>query len=119
MKRYVEAKLGKKIESAEKLRKFLRNDRKVLRFEGEWDDTASVYGDRNAYILQYFLGNDTVDVREVSVNCKLSRVLYSSHAERVCFVRFAMPARTGKVVDLCLHVKWVVSALVVHTGQQR
>lgn len=68
MKRYVEAKLGKKIESAEKLRKFLRNDRKVLRFEGEWDDTASVYGDRNAYILQYFLGNDTVDVREVRVH---------------------------------------------------
>ncbi len=65
MKRYVEARLGKHIESAEKLRKFLHNDRKVLRFEGEWDDTASVYGDRNAYILQFYLANDTVDVREV------------------------------------------------------
>ena len=29
MKRYVEARLGKHIESAEKLRKFLHNDRKV------------------------------------------------------------------------------------------
>ncbi len=69
MKRYVEARLGKHIESAEKLRKFLHNDRKVLRFEGEWDDSASVYGDRNAYILQFYLANDTVDVREVRGRC--------------------------------------------------
>ena len=67
MKKYVEARLGKHIESSEKLRKFLTNDRKVLRFEGEWDDTSSVYGDRNAYILQVYLADDTIDVREVKV----------------------------------------------------
>ena len=68
MKKYVEARLGKHIESAEKLRKFLANDRKVLRFEGEWDDSSSVYGDRNAYVIQYYLANDTVDVREAKVS---------------------------------------------------
>ncbi len=64
-KTYMEARLGKHIEGREKLRKFLDNDKKVLRFEGLWDDTGSLYGDKNSYVLSYFLANDTVEIVEV------------------------------------------------------
>ena len=53
------------MEPREKLRKFLDNDKKVLRFEGEWDDTASLYGDKNSYVITYFLSDDTVEINEV------------------------------------------------------
>ena len=64
-KKFMEARLGKTIEDPEKLRKFLEYDGKVLRFDGVWDDLSSLHGDRNCFILNYFLANDTVEVREV------------------------------------------------------
>ena len=64
-KKYMEARLGKHMESRERLRKFLDNDRKVLRFEGEWDDTGSLYGDKNSYIITYFLADDTAEITQV------------------------------------------------------
>lgn len=67
-KKFMEARLGKTIEDPDKLRKFLANDRKVLRFDGVWDDTASLYGDKNMYIINYFLSNDTVEIREAKVH---------------------------------------------------
>merc|ERR1719498_172360 len=51
-----------------KLRKFLDSDRKVLRFDAVWDDTASLYGDKNLYIINVFLSDDTVEIREAKVN---------------------------------------------------
>eukprot|EP01137_Pigoraptor_chileana_P027140 Opistho-2@685 len=49
----------------DKLKKFLENDRKVLRFYAIWDDRISMFGERRPFVLHYFLVDDTVEVREV------------------------------------------------------
>eukprot|EP00753_Platysulcus_tardus_P019701 PLAT7443.1.p2 GENE.PLAT7443.1~~PLAT7443.1.p2 ORF type:complete len:821 (+),score=484.69 PLAT7443.1:99-2561(+) len=47
------------------LRKFLKNDRKILRFNCQWDNTDKLYGEVRNYVLHYYLSDDTVEVREV------------------------------------------------------
>ena len=42
IKRFVEAKLGKFSRNPEQLERFLKHDRKVLRFNGTWDDRDSM-----------------------------------------------------------------------------
>ncbi|XP_077990031.1 EF-hand domain-containing protein 1-like [Glandiceps talaboti] len=49
----------------DKLKQFLELDRKVLRFYCMWDDRDSMFGEIRPYILQYYLVDDTVEVREV------------------------------------------------------
>jgi len=49
----------------EDLRKFFDYDRKVLRFFAVWDDRKNLYGDNLAYVLHYYLSDDTVEVNEV------------------------------------------------------
>lgn len=39
----------------------------VLRFDCYWDDTGSLYGDKNAFTLNYYLSDDTVSVNEVLI----------------------------------------------------
>jgi hypothetical protein len=46
------------------LKKFLENDRRVLRFYCVWDDTNSVFGDIRHMILNYFLADDTIEIHE-------------------------------------------------------
>lgn len=40
-------------------------DRKVLRFYVVWDDRKSPYGELRQFIIQYYLVDDTLEVREV------------------------------------------------------
>lgn len=65
IKSFVEANLGKFMRDPQQLEQFLANDRKVLRFYCFWDDTASAFGAQRDYILHYFLGDDTIEIREV------------------------------------------------------
>jgi len=53
---------GKKPDSR---RQFMEFDQKVLRFSCFWDDTKKLYGEKRKFILNYFLSNDTIEVREV------------------------------------------------------
>ncbi|KAJ3113843.1 EF-hand domain-containing member C2, partial [Physocladia obscura] len=46
------------------LKKFLENDRHVLRFYCVWDDTPSVFGDARHMVVHYYLSDDTVEIRE-------------------------------------------------------
>lgn len=46
------------------LKKFLENDRRVLRFYCVWDDTNSVFGDARHMVLHYFLSDDTIEIQE-------------------------------------------------------
>ncbi|KAI8827062.1 uncharacterized protein EV422DRAFT_512508 [Fimicolochytrium jonesii] len=46
------------------LKKFLENDRRVLRFFCVWDDTQSVFGDLRHMVVHYYLSDDTVEIRE-------------------------------------------------------
>ncbi|KAJ3051078.1 EF-hand domain-containing member C2 [Rhizophlyctis rosea] len=46
------------------LKKFLENDRRVLRFYCVWDDTTSVFGDLRHMVIHYFLSDDTIEIRE-------------------------------------------------------
>ena len=66
--RFMEAKLGKASNTlcADKLKKFVENDRKVLRFFCVWDDRAALCGERRPYVLHYFLADDTVEILEVN-----------------------------------------------------
>eukprot|EP01105_Mastigella_eilhardi_P014914 TRINITY_DN3395_c0_g1_i2.p2 TRINITY_DN3395_c0_g1~~TRINITY_DN3395_c0_g1_i2.p2 ORF type:complete len:649 (+),score=174.07 TRINITY_DN3395_c0_g1_i2:213-1949(+) len=48
------------------LRKFLENDRKVLRFYCSWDNSDEPFGECRPYVVQFFLVDDTVEVREVN-----------------------------------------------------
>eukprot|EP01135_Chromosphaera_perkinsii_P006653 Nk52_evm55s554 gene=Nk52_evmTU55s554 len=55
---------------SDKLKKFLENDRKVLRFYCIWDDRDTMFGECRPFILHFYLVDDTVEVREVqSQNC--------------------------------------------------
>lgn len=70
LKKFMEASLGKTGAGrgqAVDLKRFLENDRKVLRFYCEWDDSDRLYGDKTAFTLHYFLAEDTVEVAEVHV----------------------------------------------------
>lgn len=49
----------------DKLKQFLEMDRKVLRFYAVWDDRKSTYGELRPFIIQYYLVDDTLEVREV------------------------------------------------------
>ncbi|XP_002739739.1 EF-hand domain-containing protein 1-like [Saccoglossus kowalevskii] len=51
--------------SFDKLKQFIDLDRKVLRFYCVWDDRDSMFGEIRPYTLQYYLVDDTVEVREV------------------------------------------------------
>ncbi|KAJ3101596.1 EF-hand domain-containing protein 1 [Phlyctochytrium bullatum] len=53
------------VEKNDKLRKFLENDRKVLRFFCVWDDRDSMFGELREFVLHYYLVDDCVEVREV------------------------------------------------------
>ncbi|GMH37490.1 hypothetical protein BSKO_05363 [Bryopsis sp. KO-2023] len=66
--RFLEAKLGKppNVLEEDRLRQFLENNRKVLRFYCLWDDRQSLYGDRRPYVLHYFLEDDTGELLETN-----------------------------------------------------
>ena len=66
--RFMEARLGKASSAlcADKLKKFVENDRKVLRFFCVWDDRASLCGERRPYVLHFFLSDDTAEILEVN-----------------------------------------------------
>ena len=70
MKRFMEASLGNP--SAVQIRgirdgkkRFLDQDRVVLRFYGVWDDTTAVYGSKLRFTINYYLADDTVEVLEI------------------------------------------------------
>jgi hypothetical protein len=46
------------------LKKFLENDRRVLRFYCIWDDTNSVFGDVRHMVIHYYLSDDTIEIKE-------------------------------------------------------
>jgi len=52
-------------ERLDKLKQFLEHDRHVLRFDAEWNDQASMFGDVRQLVVHYFLADDTIEIREV------------------------------------------------------
>eukprot|EP00051_Salpingoeca_urceolata_P022734 m.376819 g.376819 ORF g.376819 m.376819 type:complete len:817 (-) comp20017_c10_seq12:104-2554(-) len=52
-------------EKIDKMEKFLKHDRQVLRFYALWDDTDNMFGDRRYMVLHFFLADDTVEICEV------------------------------------------------------
>lgn len=46
------------------LKRFLENDRHVLRFYCVWDDTNSMFGDVRHMTIHYFLSDGTLEIRE-------------------------------------------------------
>eukprot|EP00455_Lapot_gusevi_P014176 TRINITY_DN1701_c0_g3_i4.p1 TRINITY_DN1701_c0_g3~~TRINITY_DN1701_c0_g3_i4.p1 ORF type:complete len:543 (+),score=175.15 TRINITY_DN1701_c0_g3_i4:61-1689(+) len=66
LKTFMEANLGKPMGvGVDRVRKFLENDRRVLRFYCLWED-PSLYGEKRPYVLHYFLADDCVEVLEVT-----------------------------------------------------
>lgn len=49
----------------DKLKQFLEMDRKVLRFYATWDDRKSLDGELRPFMIQYYLVDDTMEIREV------------------------------------------------------
>ncbi|GAA6228807.1 EF-hand domain-containing protein 1 [Lates japonicus] len=49
----------------DRMHQFLTMDRKVLRFYALWDDADSLYGETKPVTIQYYLVDDTVEIREV------------------------------------------------------
>ncbi|KAG5277364.1 hypothetical protein AALO_G00116690 [Alosa alosa] len=47
------------------LKQFITMDRKVLRFFALWDNTDALYGDARPVTIQYYLVDDSVEIREV------------------------------------------------------
>ncbi|KAL5036620.1 hypothetical protein BDV3_005806 [Batrachochytrium dendrobatidis] len=52
-------------ERKDKLKSFLENDRKVLRYYCVWDDRESMFGELREFVMHYHLVDDSVEVREV------------------------------------------------------
>ena len=46
------------------LKQFIEYDKKVLRFYGIWDDTASLFGEKHYLIVLYYLTDNSVEVHE-------------------------------------------------------
>ncbi|CAF3034459.1 unnamed protein product [Rotaria sp. Silwood2] len=49
----------------DKLKQYIEMDRKVLRFYATWDDRSQMFGEKREFVIQYFLVNDTMEIREV------------------------------------------------------
>ena len=49
----------------DKLKQYVEMDRKVLRFYAIWDDRSQMFGEQREFVIQYYLVNDTMEVREV------------------------------------------------------
>ncbi|CAF4069854.1 unnamed protein product, partial [Adineta steineri] len=49
----------------DKLKQYVEMDRKVLRFYAVWDDRSQMFGEKREFIIQYYLVNDTMEIREV------------------------------------------------------
>jgi len=69
LKSFMEASLGNAMQRgsntrSERKAQFLVNEGKVLRFFCEFNDTDSLYGDVMKYTLNYFLADDTVEIKE-------------------------------------------------------
>ncbi|WIA37576.1 hypothetical protein OEZ86_014482 [Tetradesmus obliquus] len=64
---FVEARLGKPshLLEGDRLKQFLAQSGKVLRFYAVWDDRSGLYGDRRPYVVHYYLEDDTVEINEV------------------------------------------------------
>ncbi|CAL8100657.1 unnamed protein product [Calicophoron daubneyi] len=55
--------------SFDKRRQQFELDRKVLRFYAVWDDRSEMFGDLRKFTINYYLADDTMEVREIhSVN---------------------------------------------------
>ncbi|ETV86399.1 hypothetical protein H257_02772 [Aphanomyces astaci] len=65
LKTFMEATLGNHGLQSMKKKKFLENCRKVLNFKCEYDDREKLYGDLMSYSLNYFLEDDTIEIKEV------------------------------------------------------
>ncbi|KAI8924924.1 hypothetical protein BC831DRAFT_463157, partial [Entophlyctis helioformis] len=52
-------------ERHDKLKRFLENDRKVLRYYCVWDDRDSMFGELREFVIHYHLVDDSIEVREV------------------------------------------------------
>jgi len=72
LKKYMEASLGNASPrmrvgtQSDNLARFLENDRKVLRFYGQWDDTSTLYGSVHNYTLNFFLATGQMEVLEIN-----------------------------------------------------
>ena len=49
----------------DKLKQFLENDRKILRFYCVWDDRDNMFGELREFVIHYYLVDHNVEVREV------------------------------------------------------
>ncbi|XP_055640379.1 EF-hand domain-containing family member C2 isoform X2 [Toxorhynchites rutilus septentrionalis] len=59
------AKLAKKpAYKIDTLGKFIEYDRKVLRFQGFWDDRSSLFGDLHELEVLYHLSDDSIEIKE-------------------------------------------------------
>jgi len=63
MKKFMEASLGNTVNNSGR-DSFLKNDRKVLRFTGAWDNRGAMFGDFNFFTIHYYLSDNTVEVLE-------------------------------------------------------
>lgn len=47
-----------------KLEKFLKYDKKCLKFDAYWDDRESMYGDIRDFVVLYYLTDDSIQIDE-------------------------------------------------------
>jgi len=72
LKKFMEASLGNPSPrmrvgtQSDNLSRFLKNDRKVLRFYGLWDDSESLYGQVHKYTINFFLATGELEVLEIN-----------------------------------------------------
>ncbi|KAF4705818.1 EF-hand domain (C-terminal) containing, partial [Perkinsus olseni] len=81
-----------------KMKQYLENDRKVLRFYAYWDDKTR-YGTRQYYTIHFFLVDDTLEILEIHTR-NSGRDRYPTFYKRGPLLKKPIPVHTpGMFVD--------------------
>ncbi|KAF4676543.1 EF-hand domain (C-terminal) containing [Perkinsus olseni] len=81
-----------------KMKQYLENDRKVLRFYAYWDDKTR-YGTRQYYTIHFFLVDDTMEILEIHTR-NSGRDRYPTFYKRGPLLKKPIPVHTpGMFVD--------------------
>ncbi|KAF4677744.1 EF-hand domain (C-terminal) containing [Perkinsus chesapeaki] len=81
-----------------KMKQYLENDRKVLRFYAYWDDKTR-YGTRQYYTIHFFLVDDTLEILETHTR-NSGRDRYPTFYKRAPLLKKPIPVHTpGMFVD--------------------
>ncbi|KAI3387673.1 hypothetical protein SNEBB_005276 [Seison nebaliae] len=86
-------------ERMDTLKQFLDHDRQVLRLWAVWDDTDQLHGDLRKFVINYYLSDDTIELKEIlAPNCGRDQSAVFLKRSRLPKKNYPLPP-PGKLAD--------------------